>query len=63
MSASKISLSDLIAIQNAFNTLYSLASEVQLNASQFERKMDCVRGRVVLDRVMKSLNAEFEVTQ
>ena len=63
MNTPRISLSDLIAIQNAFNTLYSLASEVQLNASQFERKMDCVRGRVVLDRVMKSLNAEFEVTQ
>ena len=63
MNTPAINISDLIAIQNAFNTLYSLASEVQLNASQFERKMDCVRGRVVLDRVMKSLNAEFEVTQ
>ena len=57
-----ISLTDLIAIQTAFVTLYKLADEVHLTASQFERKLDCVTGRVVLDRVMKSLNAEFEVT-
>jgi hypothetical protein len=58
-----ISLTDLIAIQNAFVTLYNIVDEVHLNPAQFERKLDCVRGRVVLDRVMKSLNAEFEVTQ
>jgi hypothetical protein len=57
-----ISLSDLIAIQNAFVTLFGIVEEVHLNAGQFERKLDCVHGRVVLDRVMKSLNAEFEVT-
>jgi hypothetical protein len=57
-----ISLTDLIAIQNAFVTLYGIVQEVNLNAGQFERKLDCVHGRVVLDRVMKSLNAEFEVT-
>ena len=57
-----ISLSDLVEIQNAFLTLYGIVDEVQLSAMQFERKMDCVRGRVVLDRVMASLDAEFEVT-
>jgi hypothetical protein len=57
-----ISLSDLIEIQKAFLTLYQLVNEVQLSASQFDRKMDCITGRVVLDRVMRSLNAEFEVT-
>ena len=62
MNAPIINLSDLIAIQNAFVTLYNLVNEVNLSASQFERKMDCVHGRVVLDRVMRSLNAEFEVT-
>jgi hypothetical protein len=41
--------------------LYNLVNEVNLSASQFERKMDCVHGRVVLDRVMKSLNTTFEV--
>ena len=56
-----ISLADLIAIQNAFLILYSLADEVHLNLTQFERKLDCVHGRVVLDRVMSSLNAKFEV--
>ncbi len=56
-----IKLTDLLAIQTAFLTLYSLVDEVHLNANQFERKLDCVHGRVVLDRVMKSLNAEFEV--
>jgi hypothetical protein len=62
MNAPVINLADLIAIQNAFVTLYNLVNEVNLSASQFERKMDCIHGRVVLDRVMKSLNAEFEVT-
>ena len=57
-----INLTDLVAIQNAFLTLYSLVDEVQLNAAQFNRKMDCIHGRVVLERVMGSLNAKFEVT-
>ena len=57
-----ISLTDLIEIQKSFLTLYQLVSEVQLTTPQFNRKMDCITGRVVLDRVMKSLNAEFEVT-
>jgi hypothetical protein len=62
MSNSAINLSDLIAIQNAFITLYGIVDEVKLNDTQFQRKMDCVHGRVVLNRVMKSLNAKFEVT-
>ncbi|CAB5222642.1 hypothetical protein UFOVP376_15 [uncultured Caudovirales phage] len=57
-----ISLTDLIEIQTAFLILYQLVNEVHLSASQFDRKMDCITGRVVLDRVMQSLNAEFEVT-
>jgi len=62
MNNPSIKLTDLVAIQSAFLTLYQLADEVHLTASQFDRKLDCVHGRVVLDRVMKSLNAEFEVT-
>jgi hypothetical protein len=62
MSDPSIKLADLIAIQTAFLTLYQLADEVQLTAKQFDRKLDCVHGRVVLDRVMKSLDVEFEVT-
>jgi hypothetical protein len=62
MSNPSIKLVDLIAIQNAFLTLYGIVDEVNLSAMQFERKMDCIHGRVVLDRVMQSLNAEFEVT-
>ena len=61
MSAPIIKLVDLIEIQKAFITLYELADQSHLNPSQFERKLDCVHGRVVLDRVMKSLKAEFEV--
>ena len=59
-----IKLADLVAIQTAFITLYQLVNEVQvqLTADQFDRKLDCVMGRVVLDRVMESLNTEFEVT-
>jgi len=62
MNAPVINLADLIAIQNAFITLYGIVDEVHLNGGQFERKLDCVHGRVVLNRVMASLNAEFEVT-
>lgn len=61
MNAPVINLTDLVAIQNAFLTLDKIVSEVHLNPSQFERKLDCVHGRVVLDRVMSSLNAKFEV--
>ena len=61
MNAPVISLVDLIAIQNAFVTLLGIVNEVDLSAAQFERKLDCVQGRVVLNRVMNSLNAEFEV--
>ena len=60
--SSSIKLADLVAIQTAFLTLYQLVNEVQLTADQFDRKLDCVMGRVVLDRVMESLNAEFKVT-
>jgi hypothetical protein len=61
VNAPVINLTDLVAIQNAFLTLDKIVSEVHLNPSQFERKLDCVHGRVVLDRVMSSLNAKFEV--
>jgi hypothetical protein len=62
MSKPAISLTDLIEIQKAFLLLYSIVDEVQLTTPQFQRKMDCILGRVVLNRVMSSLNAEFEVT-
>lgn len=62
MNNPSIKLADLIAIQTAFLTLYQLVQEVKLTESQFDRKLDCVMGRVVLDRVMHSLNAEFQVT-
>ena len=57
-----IRFNDLVAIQTAFLTLYQLVNEVQLTADQFDRKLDCITGRVVLDRVMSSLNTEFKVT-
>jgi hypothetical protein len=58
-----ISLSDLVEIQNAFNRLQSIVDEVKLNEYQFNRKLACIQGRVVLKRVMASLDAEFEVTE
>ena len=57
-----IKLADLVVIQTAFLELYELINEVELTAKQFDRKLNCVKGRVVLDRVMHSLNAEFQVT-
>jgi hypothetical protein len=62
MNNPSIKRADLVAIQTAFITLYQLVNELKLTESQFDRKLDCVMGRVVLDRVMESLNAEFEVT-
>lgn len=62
MTNPTIKLADLIAIQAAFLTLYQLVQEVHLTKSQFDRKMDCITGRVVLERVMASLDAEFKVT-
>tara|TARA_R110000868_G_scaffold331310_1_gene592288 strand:+ start:78 stop:266 length:189 start_codon:yes stop_codon:yes gene_type:complete len=58
-----VSLADLVEIQNAFNRLQSLVEEFKLSETQFNRKLACIQGRVVLTRVMNSLNAEFEVTK
>ncbi len=57
-----ISLSDLVEIQNAFLILQQLVNEVRLTEDQFNRKLASIQGRVVLGRVMSTLNAEFEVT-
>ena len=62
MNKPPINLTDLIEIQKAFLLLYSIVDEVQLTTPQFQRKMDCILGRVVLNRVMSSLNVELEVT-
>ena len=62
MNKPAINLTDLIEIQKAFLLLYSIVDEVQLTTPQFQRKMDCILGRVVLNRVMSSLNVELEVT-
>ena len=62
MNKPAINLTDLIEIQKAFLLLYSIVDEVQLTTPQFQRKMDCIMGRVVLNRVMSSLNVELEVT-
>jgi hypothetical protein len=56
-----ISLSDLVEIQNAFLILQQLVNEVRLTEDQFNRKLASIQGRVVLGRVMSTLNAEFEV--
>ena len=63
MNNPTINLADLVTIQTAFVALYDLVSEMQLTAKQFDRKLDCVRGRVVLDRVMSSLDMQIEVTK
>lgn len=57
-----ISLSDLVEIQNAFLILQQLVNEVRLTEDQFIRKLACIQARVVLNRVMSSLDQEFEVT-
>ena len=62
MSNSAINLSDLLKIADAYRTLDQLAKESNLTNGQYVRYMDTFMGRVVLDRVMNSLKAEFEVT-
>jgi len=62
MNAPVINLADLVEIQNAFLILQQLVNEVRLTEDQFNRKLASIQGRVVLGRVMSTLNAEFEVT-
>ena len=61
MSNSAINLSDLLKIADAYRTLDQLAKESNLTNGQYVRYMDTFMGRVVLDRVISSLNATFEV--
>jgi hypothetical protein len=61
MNNSVINLSDLLKIADAYRTLDQLAKESNLTNGQYVRYMDTFMGRVVLDRVISSLNATFEV--
>ena len=62
MSTPVINLADLLKIADAYRTLDQLVKEASLTNSQHMRYCDTFMGRVVLDRVISSLNAEFEVT-
>ena len=61
MNTSVINLADLLKIADAYRTLHQLVKEANLTHSQHVRYCDTVMGHVVLDRVISSLNATFEV--
>jgi len=56
-----INLADLLKIADAYRTLDQLVKEASLTNDQHRRYCDTFMGRVVLDRVISSLNATFEV--
>jgi hypothetical protein len=61
MTTPVISLADLLKIADAYRTLDELVKEANMTNGQHMRYCDTFMGRVVLDRVMASLNATFEV--
>ena len=61
MTTPTINLADLIKIAEAYRTLEQLVKESRLTNEQHGRYCDTIIGKVVLDRVMSSLNVKVEV--
>ena len=58
-----ISTTDLIEAQKAMVLAFSILDEVRLTQSQFERKLDAIKGKVALQCIMYQLNAKVEVSE
>jgi hypothetical protein len=56
-----VRLDDLLKVYQALHSLKSIVNEVSLTADQHARKMDAVLGEVVLNRILMSAEATFEV--
>ena len=61
MTTPTINLADLVKIADAYDILERLVKESRLTDEQHARYCDSIIGRVVLDRVMFSLDVKVEV--
>ena len=61
MTTPTINLADLVKISEAYRILEQLVKEVRLTDEQHGRYCDAIIGRIVLDRVLRSLDVVIEV--
>ena len=61
MTTPTINLADLVKISEAYKLLEQLVKESRLTNEQHGRYCDTIIGRVVLDRVLRSLDVVIEV--
>jgi hypothetical protein len=61
MTTPTIHLADLVKIAEAYKILDQLVKESRLTTEQHGRYCDTIIGKVVLDRVMSSLDVKIEV--
>ena len=61
MTTPTINLADLVKIADAYKILEQLVKESRLTNEQHGRYCDTIIGRVVLDRVLSSLDVKVEV--
>ena len=61
MTTPTINLADLLKIADAYKVLDQLVKESRLTNEQHGRYCDTIIGRVVLDRVLSSLDVKVEV--
>jgi hypothetical protein len=63
MTTPTINIADLVKIAEAYKILYQLVKESRLTNEQHHRFCDTIIGKIVLDRVMSSLDVKIEVKQ
>jgi len=61
MTTPTINLADLLKIANSYKLLEQLVKESRLTNEQHGRYCDTIIGKVVLDRVLSSLDVKVEV--
>ena len=58
-----VRLDDLLKVYQALHSLKSIVNEVKLTSDQYARKLDAILGEVVLNRILLSAKATFEVKE
>jgi len=58
-----VRLDDLLKVYQALHSLKSIVNEVKLTSDQYARKLDAILGEVVLNRILLSAEATFEVKE
>ena len=61
MTTPSINLADLLKIADSYKLLEQLVKESRLTNEQHARYCDTIIGKVVLDRVLSSLDVKVEV--